>query len=211
MTATLQSTKQDLYTPEEYLALEEAAEYKSEYHDGVIIPMTGGTTNHNRIALSMSIALRLALKGQEYDVFISDVRLWIPRIRSYVYPDVMVIAGKPEYHDNHKDTITNPQVIIEVLSKSTRNYDRGDKFSYYRTIPSFQEYILIDQKKIAIEQYSKQANKRWSFSEYNEEDTDLFFSSLQVQVPLVDIYEKVDFEAEESEEETEVLEEKEGE
>ena len=211
MTATLLPTEQRYYTPEEYLALEEAAEYKSEYHDGVIIPMTGGTTNHNRIALNMSMALRIALKGQEYDVFISDVRLWIPRIRSYVYPDVMVIAGKPEYYDRRKDTITNPQVIVEVLSKSTRNYDRVDKFSYYRTIPSFQEYILIDQQKIAIEQYSKQANKRWSFSEYNEEDTELFFNSLQVQVPLVDIYEKVDFEAEEVEEEVEVVEEKEGE
>ena len=211
MTATLQPTAQRYYTPEEYLALEEQAEYKSEYHDGVIIPMTGGTTNHNRIALNISMALRIALKGQEYDVFISDVRLWIPRIRSYVYPDVMVIAGKPEYHNNRKDTITNPQAIVEVLSKSTRNYDRGDKFSYYRTIPGFQEYILIDQKKIAIEQYSKQANKRWSFSEYNEEDTELFFSSLQVEVPLVDIYEKVDFEAEKPEEEAEVVEEKEGE
>jgi Uma2 family endonuclease len=211
MTATLQSTEKRYYTPEEYLALEEKAEYKSEYHDGVIISMTGGTTNHNQITGNIYMALRLALKGQEYDVFISDVRLWIPRIRSYVYPDVMVIAGKPEYYDNRKDTITNPQAIIEVLSKSTRNYDRGDKFSYYRTIPSFQEYILIDQKKIAIEQYSKQANKRWSFSEYNEEDTDLFFSSLQVQVPLIDIYEKVDFEAEEVESEVEVVEEKEGE
>jgi Uma2 family endonuclease len=211
MTATIQPTKQRFYTPEEYLSLEEAAEYKSEYHDGAIIPMTGGTTNHNRIALNMSMALRLAFKSQEYDVFISDVRLWIPRIRSYVYPDVMAIAGKPEYYDNRKDTITNPEVIIEVLSKSTRNYDRGDKFSYYRTIPSFQEYILIDQNKIAIEQYSKQSNKRWSFSEYNEEDTNLFFSSLQVEVPLVDIYEKVDFEAEEPEEETEVVEQNEAE
>jgi Uma2 family endonuclease len=211
MTTTLQSTEQRYYTPEEYLALEEAAEYKSEYHDGAIIPMTGGTTNHNQIALNLSVVLHIAFKQQNYRVFMGDVRLWIPRIRSYVYPDVMVIAGKPEYYDNRKDTITNPQAIIEVLSKSTRNYDRVDKFSYYRTIPSFQEYILIDQKKIAVEQYYKQANKRWSFSEYNEEDTDLFFSSLQVQVPLVDIYEKVDFEAEESEEETEVLEEKKGE
>ncbi len=211
MTATLLPREQRYYTPEEYLALEEAAESKSEYHNGVIIPMTGGTTNHNQISLNLSVALHIAFKQQNYRVFMGDVRLWIPRIRTYVYPDVMVIAGKPEYHENRKDTITNPQVIIEVLSKSTRNYDRGDKFSYYRTIPSFQEYILIDQKKIAIEQYSKQANKRWSFSEYNEEDTELFFSSLQVQVPVVDIYEKVDFEAEEVEEEVEVVEEKDGE
>ncbi len=211
MTATLQPTEKRYYTPEEYLALEEKAEYKSEYHDGVIITMTGGTTNHNQIAGNLYIALSLALKGQNYRTFIGDVRLWIPRIRSYVYPDVMVIAGKPEYHDNRKDTIVNPQVIIEVLSKSTKGYDLGDKFSYYRTIPTFQEYILIDQTKIAIEQYSKQANKRWSYCEYDEEDAGLLFNSFGVEVPLVDIYEQVDFEAEEVEEEVEVVEEKEGE
>jgi Uma2 family endonuclease len=211
MTATLQPTEKRYYTPEEYLALEEKAEYKSEYHDGVIISMTGGTTNHNQITGNIYMALRLALKGQEYDVFISDVRLWIPRIRSYVYPDVMVIAGKPEYYENRKDTIINPHVIIEVLSKSTKGYDRGDKFSYYKTIPTFQEYILIDQTKIAIEQYSKQSNKRWSYCEYDEEDAGLLFNSFQVEVPLVDIYEKVDFEAEEVESEVEVVEEKEGE
>ena len=211
MTATLQPTEKHYYTPEEYLALEEKAEYKSEYHDGVIIPMTGGTTNHNQITGNIYIALSLALKGQDYRTFIGDVRLWIPRIRSYVYPDVMVITGKPEYHDNRKDTITNPQVIIEVLSKSTKGYDLGDKFSHYRTIPTFQEYILIDQTKIAIEQYSKQANKRWSYCEYDEEDAGLLFNSFQVEVSLVDIYEKVDFEAEEVEEEVEVVEEKEGE
>lgn len=207
MTATLQPTEKHYYTPEEYLELEEKPEYKSEYHDGVIIPMTGGTTNDNRIAGNTYVALKLALKGQNYDIFIGDVRLWIPRIRSYVYPDVMVIAGKPEYHDNRKDTIINPQVIVEVLSKSTKGYDLGDKFSYYRTIPTFQEYILIDQTKIAIEQYSKQSNKRWSYCEYDEEDAGLLFNCFQVEVPLVDIYEKVDFEAEEVEEEVEVVEE----
>lgn len=211
MTATLQPTEQRYYTPEEYLALEEKAEYKSEYHDGVIIPMTGGTTNHNQIAGNLYITLSLALKGQNYRTFIGDVRLWIPRIRRYVYPDVMVIAGKPEYRDNRKDTIINPQVIIEVLSKSTKGYDRVDKFSYYKTIPTFQEYILIDQTKIAIEQYFKQSNKRWSYREYDEEDAGILFNSFQVEVPLVDIYEKVDFEAEEVEEEVEVVEEKEGE
>jgi Uma2 family endonuclease len=211
MTATLQPTEQRYYTPEEYLALEETAEYKSEYHDGVIIPMTGGTTNHNRIAGNIYVELKLALKGQNYDIFIGDVRLWIPRVRRFTYPDVMVIAGQPEYHDNRKDTITNPQIIIEVLSKSTKGYDRGDKFSYYKTIPTFQEYILIEQTKIAIEQYSKQSNKRWSYTEYDEEDSVLVFSRFQAEVPLVDIYEKVDFEAEEAEEEAEGVQENEGE
>lgn len=203
MTATLQPTEQRYYTPEEYLALEETAEYKSEYHDGVIIPMTGGTTNHNQVALNVSVVLHLAFKGQNYRVFIGDVRLWIPKVQRFTYPDVMVIAGQPEYHDNRKDTITNPQAIVEVLSKSTKAYERGEKFRFYRTIPTLQEYILIDPTQMYIEQYSKQENKRWSYCVYEEEDTALVFSSFQVEVPLADIYEKVDFEAEEQEEELE--------
>ncbi|MEG4571748.1 Uma2 family endonuclease [Microcoleus sp. N3A4] len=200
MTAILQVTEQPTaqryFTPEEYLALEEAAEYKSEYRDGVIIPMTGGTTNHNRIALNMSIALRLALKGLDYDVFMGDVRLWMTKNRIYTYPDVMVIPGKPEYFNNRKDTVMNPQVIIEVLSKSTKAYDRSDKFKFYQTLPTFQEYILIDQSQVYVEQYCKLANKRWSYSQYDEEDAALVFNFFQVEVPLADVYEKVDFEAE---------------
>jgi Uma2 family endonuclease len=208
VTATLQKTEQQTveryFTPEEYLALEETAEYKSEYLDGVIMPMTGGTTNHNRISLNMSIALRLALKGLEFDVFISDVRLWLPKKRFYTYPDVMVIAGQPEYYNNRKDIVMNPQIIIEVLSKSTKAYDRSDKFQFYQTLPTFQEYILIDQSRVYVEQYCKLANKRWSYTQYDEEDTALVFNFFQVEVPLADVYEKVDFaDREESENETE--------
>ncbi|MEG4500356.1 Uma2 family endonuclease [Microcoleus sp. F10-C6] len=200
MTAILQITKQPTakryFTPEEYLALEEAAEYKSEYRDRVIIPMTGGTTNHNRIALNMSIALRLALKGLDYDVFMGNVRLWMTKNRIYTYPDVMVIPGKPECFNNRQDTVMNPQVIVEVLSKSTKAYDRSDKFKFYQTLPTFQEYILIDQSQVYVEQYCKLANKRWSYSQYDEEDAALVFNFFQVEVPLADVYEKVDFEAE---------------
>ena len=99
----------------------------------------------------MSIALRLALKGLDYNVFMGDVRLWMPKKRFYTYPDVMVILGKPEYYNNRKDTVINPQVIIEVLSKSTKSYDRSDKFQFYQTLPTFQEYILIDQSRIYVE------------------------------------------------------------
>lgn len=206
MTAILQVTEQptaqSYFTPEEYLALEEAAEYKSEYRDGVIIPMTGGTTNHNRISLNMSIALRLALKGLDYDVFMGDVRLWLPKKRTYTYPDVMVIPGKPEYYNNRQDTVMNPQVIVEVLSKSTKAYDRTDKFKSYQTLPTFQEYILIDQSQVYVEQYCKLANKRWSYRQYDEEDAALVFNFFQVEVPLADVYEKVDFEAENEPEES---------
>jgi Uma2 family endonuclease len=199
MTATLQTTEQRYSTEEQYLALEETAEYKSEYLDGEIIPMTGGSTDHNQIAGNLYIALSLALKKQNYRIFIGDVRLWVPKVRLYTYPDVMVIFGIPEYHNNRTDMITNPEVIVEVLSKSTKNYDRGDKFTFYKTLPSFREYILIDQTKIKVEQYSKTENKRWLYCEYDEEDTALVFNSFQVEVPLSDVYEQVNFEQVEQE------------
>jgi Uma2 family endonuclease len=194
MTTTLPKTEQRYFTEEQYLALEETAEDKSEYLDGEIIPMTGGSTNHNRLAGNVYIALNLALPEQEYDVFIGDVRLWVPKVRLYTYPNVVVILGKPEYHNNRTDMIRNPQVIVEVLSKSTKNYDRGDKFTFYKSIPTLREYILIDQTKINVEQYSKTENKRWLYSEYDEEDTALVFNSFQLELPLSAIYKKVNFE-----------------
>jgi Uma2 family endonuclease len=185
--------EQRRYSPEEYLQLEETAEYKSEYIDGLIIPMAGGTTNHNRIALNVSTELNFAFKQQDYEVFMGDVRLWIPQHRIYTYPDVMVIVGEPIYWDNRTDTITNPIVIIEVLSESTAGYDREGKFQAYRTIPSFAEYVLIDQTRIYIEQYSKTAKKRWSLCEYDEEDESITLTSIAFQISLADVYNKVKF------------------
>ncbi|MCY7284456.1 MAG: Uma2 family endonuclease, partial [Cyanobacteria bacterium CAN_BIN43] len=109
----MQATQTRDYTPEEYLAIEEFSEYKSEYINGQIIPMAGGSTNHNRIALNFSSALNFAFKQQDYEVFIGDVRLWIPEKRIFTYPDVMIIAGEPEYVNNRTDIIVNPVVIIE--------------------------------------------------------------------------------------------------
>ncbi|NET60636.1 MAG: Uma2 family endonuclease [Symploca sp. SIO2E6] len=140
-----QLIQQPYYSPEEYLALEEKADCKSEYIDGEIFIMAGGSTNHNQIALNFSTELNFAFKKLDYRVFMSDVRLWIPQRRIYTYPDVMVVVGEPEYHDNRTDTITNPRVIIEVLSPSTKGYDRNKKFEIYRTIPTFEEYLLIGE------------------------------------------------------------------
>jgi Uma2 family endonuclease len=130
----MQVTQKRYYSPEEYLALEEAADYKSEYIDGEIVPMAGGSTNHNRIAGNFYAALNFAFRTEDYEVFMSDVRLWIHERRIYTYPDVMVVAGEPEYYNNRTDTITNPRVIIEVLSPSTKRYDSSKKFEAYRTI-----------------------------------------------------------------------------
>ena len=195
----MQVTEKRFYTPDEYLQLEEVADYKSEYIDGELIPMAGGSTNHNRIAGNFYAALNFALRRQDFEVFIGDVRLWIPKKRIYTYPDVMVVAGEPEYFNNRKDTILNPQVIIEVLSKSTEGYDRQDKFEDYRSIDNIQEYLLIDQTRINVKQFSKTGKKRWTFSEYDQEDEALSLNAVEFQISLLDLYNKVKFEAVDSE------------
>ncbi|MFN6539486.1 MAG: Uma2 family endonuclease [Nostoc sp. EkiNYC01] len=202
----MQITKQRYYTPEEYLELEEAAEYKSEYIDGQIIPMAGGTANHNRISLNLSAGLNFVFRQQDYEVFMADVRLWIPQKRTYTYPDVMILEGEPEFFNNRRDIILNPQVIVEVLSKSTKGYDREDKFQAYRTISTFQEYLLIDQTRIHVEQFSKTGKKQWALREYDEEDEAIALTTVPFEISLQDLYNKVNFELVESEVDAEKLE-----
>ncbi len=181
------------YTPEEYLELEEKAEYKSEYRDGEIVPITGGTTNHNKIALNLAASLKIALRRKNYDVYIGDVRLWIPRYRQYTYPDVMVIQGQPIYTGTSTTTVMNPLLIAEVLSKSTQNYDLGNKFLYYRSIPELKEYILIDQYEYHVMQYVKTADGKWIFDEMEDESATLSLSTVDFQIQLRDLYEQVNF------------------
>lgn len=191
----MQIIQQRYYTPEEYLELEETAENKSEYIDGEIIPMAGASTNHNRIAGNLYSAANFAFRKENYEAFISDVRLWIPKRRIYFYPDIMIVADEAEYYDNRTDTILNPQVIIEVLSKSTKGYDKEGKFEIYRTIESFQEYLLIDQTRIRVEQYFKTGKKQWVLREYDREDKNIVFNSVTFEISLQDLYRKVKFEA----------------
>jgi Uma2 family endonuclease len=185
------------YTKEEYLALEETAEYKSEYRNGEIIPMAGGTTNHNRIAVNVSSHLNFGLKQRNADVFAGDVRLWIPHYNIYTYPDIMVIPEKPIYEGKGATTVTNPLIIIEVLSSSTSNYDKGKKFRYYRSIPSCKEYVLIDQYSHFVEHFSKTEDNKWLLTEYETEDTRLAFNFINFEISLQDIYTRVDFDLDE--------------
>ena len=190
---TLQTGKR-YYTPAEYLELEEKAEYKSEYRDGEIVPMTGGTTNHNKIAGNFYKQFPLTINGQDYDVYIGDVRLWIPRYRQYTYPDIMVIKGNPIYEGKGTSTVTNPMLVVEVLSKSTQEHDRTDKFRYYRSIPEFEEYILVDQYSFYGEQYVKQVDGKWLLSDYEGEDAILRLSSVEFQISFQELYQRVIFE-----------------
>ncbi|HEY9885372.1 MAG TPA: Uma2 family endonuclease [Thermosynechococcaceae cyanobacterium] len=189
----MQVKDQHYYSPEAYLELEAAAEFRSEYYDGQIFPMAGGTPNHNRIVVNLSSALNVALAEQAYDVFTSDLRLWIPRKSLYTYPDVMVVAGELAFAEGRKDTITNPVAIVEVLSDSTKNYDRGEKFEFYRTLFSFREYLLIDQNKIHVEHCIKTTDNKWLLAEYEDVDTALNFASIPFQISLAAIYKKVIF------------------
>ncbi|MFM6037478.1 MAG: Uma2 family endonuclease [Sphaerospermopsis kisseleviana] len=196
----MQLTQKQYYTPEEYLELEATADYKSEYIEGKIIPIADASINHNRITGNFYAELNFAFRQQDkYEVFNSDIRLWIPQRLIYTYPDVMIIADEPEFFNNRTDTITNPQVIIEVLSKSTKGYDREDKFAAYRTIPNFQEYLLIDQTRIHVEQFSKTGKKRWNLYEYDEEDENISLVTVPFEISLQNLYNKVKFGVVESE------------
>jgi Uma2 family endonuclease len=187
-------TEKRYYTPEEYLELEEQSEFRNEYIYGEIRLMPGGTTNHNKIALNFCKKFPDAIEGQNYDTYINDVKLWIDKYGIYTYPDVIVIKGEPEYYGSGKTIITNPLVIVEVLSNSTKNYDKGEKFKYYRSIPSFQEYILIDQYGFAVEQYVKQREGKWIFQEYEGENSILKLDSVNFEITFNDIYARVNFE-----------------
>jgi Uma2 family endonuclease len=171
-------TDKKYYTPEEYLALEEQADDKSEYRDGEIVPRIGETTHHNELALTLAALLKLQLRKQNYRVYMGDVRLWIPRYRQYTYPDVMVIGGEPIYTDTGTTTVTNPLLIAEVLSKSTQNYDQGDNFMYYRSIPEMREYLLIDQIRCYVMQYSKIEEHHWMLTEWEGETAVLQLKSV---------------------------------
>ncbi len=157
--------------------------------------MAGGTPNHNRTAGNFYASLSFALKGQAYDVFIGDMRLWISQTRLYTYPDVMIVSGQLQFAEGRRDTITNPLIIAEVLSESTQNYNQGEKFRLDRTIPSLQEYILIEQLEIHVEQFSKTDNNKWILSEYDNQNALLPLSSIEFQISLLDIYDQVEFDA----------------
>jgi Uma2 family endonuclease len=181
------------YTVDEYLALEEKAEFKSEFVNGDIIPMAGATANHNKISLNFCRLFPLLIQDQEYEMFMSDMRLWMPDQKRYTYPDVMVVEGQPIFTDEKQTGIANPCLIVEVLSNSTGEYDRENKFKLYRSIPSFKEYILVEQTRYGVEQYAKQPDGKWILTDYVGEDAVLKLESVNFEISLMDLYKRVVF------------------
>ena len=180
------------YTPEDYLRLEESADFRSEYYDGEIIPMAGGSPNHNRIAGNLYAALLIALHNKPLDTFINDLKVELPQHHSFTYPDVMVVEKPLAFTENRKDCIKNPLLIAEVLSDSTESYDRGKKFKRYRSLPSLREYVLISQKRRQVERFVKDDKEQWLLSDFEGDDT-LRLASVAFELSLADLYARVNF------------------
>jgi Uma2 family endonuclease len=182
-------------TVEEYLAIEREADFRSEYLNGEVFAMARGTYNHALVATNVSRIIGDQLRGTHCNVTGSDVRLFCKPANMMTYPDLIVSCKPRQFHDAHRDTLTDATVIIEVLSPSTRNYDRGEKFRFYRGLPSFTEYLLLEQDSYRAEQYVKQPDRSWVFREFEGPETVIELGSIDCRFPLGPLYDGVEFPA----------------
>lgn len=182
------------FTPDEYLALERRAEHKSEYFSGEIFAMSGATREHNIITLNIASELRSRLKGRPCETYSADMRVKVDPTGLYTYPDVVVVCGEPHFDDAHQDTLTNPTLIIEVLSESTEAYDRGEKFAHYRKIESLREYVLVTQSRRRIECYARQQNGLpWVLSEESRPGASITLTSIACALSVAEVYDRITF------------------
>jgi Uma2 family endonuclease len=179
-------------TSEEYLALERKAEQKSEYYEGELFAFAGASLRHNLIAGNVLATVHNQLRGGPCSAFTSDMRIAIPQTPHFTYADVVVVCGQPQLDDDFKDNLLNPIVIIEVLSPATESYDRGKKFESYQRIGSLMEYVLVSQDRPRIEEFLRQPDGRWLYSENSSQGT-IKLTSIDCELALNDIYEKVEF------------------
>lgn len=181
-------------TPEEYLALEAQAEYKSEYHDGVIVPMSGAQPTHVLIEGNVFVFFYNTL-DDTYTVFNSNAQVRIPATNRYVYPDVTVVAGPPDYDTTAPIAVVlNPLLLVEVLSDSTQGYDRGDKFAHYQTISTFREYLLIDQYRMHVVQWTRSEAHGWQQTVYTDWAEVIALQSVPAALPVAQVYRRIAFE-----------------
>ncbi|HEV7377579.1 MAG TPA: Uma2 family endonuclease [Pyrinomonadaceae bacterium] len=180
------------HTPDEYLALERQAEYKSEYFNGEIFAMTGASRRHNLVAANVLASLHGQLRKRPCEIYPSDMRVKVSPTGLYTYPDVVIVCGEPIFDDTQRDTLLNPTVLVKVLSKSTASYDRGEKFEHYRKLDSLAEYLVIAQNKYHVEHYIRQPDNRWLLSETDDIRETNHLSSIECDLALADIYDKVE-------------------
>lgn len=182
------------YTLEEYFDLEMRSEERYEYFNGEVFCMSGGTPAHDRINMNMIVDLSNKLRGGSCLLFSSNVRVKVPAAPPYRYPDLTATCAAPIYEQiGGIDSITNPQLIVEVLSMSTEAYDRGDKFTEYKSVESFREYLLVAQHRPHITHYVKDSSGEWSYKEINGMDASLRIATLDCELHLRDVYENVEF------------------
>jgi len=177
----------------EYLRLERQAETRSEYFDGEIFAMAGGTRAHSVIAINLGGELRSRLKASDCVVYNADMKVKVQTTGLFTYPDVSVACGEQSFLDAQEDTLLNPVVVFEVLSDSTEAYDRGKKFEHYRQIPSCREYLLVSQTEPRIEQFIRQSNGEWILKEAAGMSAEIKLPSLGIVLPLAEVFAKVKF------------------
>ena len=187
--------KRQYISPDEYLTAERDSLEKHEYFDGEIFLMAGSSRKHSLIASNVNASLNVQLKKRDCEVHTSDMRVHIPKTGLFTYPDVLVVCGKPEFlPDKNPDTLTNPILIVEVLSTSTEGYDKGVKFDNYRSLESLREYVLVSQDAKKVMRYTKQSDESWVLMDFIGEKTQIELTSIECSLAMEDIYDKVDFE-----------------
>ncbi len=185
---------QQHFTPAEYLALEREASTRSEYVEGQIFAMAGASRQHNLITANVIRELGTQLRQKPCEVYPSDMRVKVSSTGLYTYPDVVVVCAEPEFEDAELDTLLNPTVLVEVLSKSTADYDRGQKFEQYRTLPSLREVLFIAQDSRHLVHYQRQSDGTWILSETRDPDDRLAMTAIGAEIPMAEVYAKVRFE-----------------
>jgi Uma2 family endonuclease len=180
-------------TSREYLELERQSETKHEYWNGEISAMAGASPNHTLIAANVIISLGTQLKGKPCRVHTGDLRVRVSATGLYTYPDIVIVCGLPRYEDRQRDTLLNPIVIVEVLSKSTESYDCGVKFGHYRTVDSLTDYLLVAQDSAYVEHRVRQAGDKWLLGIYQGLASEVPVPSIGCTLPLAEVYEKVEW------------------
>jgi Uma2 family endonuclease len=195
MTLMASAARITRFTPEQYLEMERKADFKSEYDDGFITAMAGGSPEHNTIAGNLYAEVRSQLKGRPCVAYIGDVRLCVGPTGLYTYPDVMAVCGERQFQDAEVKTLLNPTMIVEVLSSTTESYDRGRKFRHYQRLTSLKEYVLVAQDEIRVERFTRRGDD-WVLSVFTSLDDTLRLASIECEVSLREIYDKVEFSGE---------------
>ena len=186
-------TKKKKYTPDQYLVLEEKAEFRSEFVDGEIVAMAGGSLNHLQITANFVEFLSAKIRGKGWRVLPTEMKVWVASMQKFYYPDVTVVCDKPNFYKKRDDTIDNPKLIIEVLSKSTEAKDRGEKFFAYQTLDSVEEFVLVSQDKFLVERFTKQSDRSWKYFATIGINSEVTFESVGETLLMKDIYDLVEF------------------